>query len=66
VVAVIIHIRNILRMCDTCARQWAKFAQRYSVVAGNQATPLGDGRGGQVRFIFMVGSGKSGAIEIYQ
>jgi hypothetical protein len=66
VVAVIIHIRNILRMCKTCANRWADFAQGYPVIAGGQATPLGlTAEGNRVRFIFMVGSGKSGAIEIY-
>jgi hypothetical protein len=66
VVAVIIHIRNILRMCKTCADRWAEFAQGYSVDARAPATPLGDARGGRVRFVFMVGSGNGGAIEIYQ
>jgi hypothetical protein len=66
VVAVIIHIRNVLRMCSTCAGQWSLFAQTYPVIAGNIATPLGDMLGNQVRFVFMVGSGNGGAIEIYQ
>jgi hypothetical protein len=66
VVAVIIHIRNILRMCQVCARRWEFFTQIYSAVAGNPPTPLGDARGNQIRFIFMVGSGNGGAIEIGQ
>lgn len=65
VVAVIIHIKNILRMCSNCASLWQHFTQLYFVVAGN-GVDLGDRSGGQVRFIFVIGSGNGGAIEIYQ
>jgi hypothetical protein len=66
VVAVIVHIKNMLRMCNQCAACLRDFTQQYSVIAGNNAVDLGDRYAGQVRFIFVVGSGRGGAIEIYQ
>jgi hypothetical protein len=65
VVAVIVHIKNILRMCSQCAACLRNFTQLYLVANGNGAV-LGDGSAGQVRFVFVVGSGRGGAIEIYQ
>jgi hypothetical protein len=65
VVAVIIHIKNMERMCSVCAQHWDNFVMQYLVTSGN-GTFIGDWQGGQVRFIFVVGSGNGGAIEIYQ
>jgi hypothetical protein len=65
VVAVIVHIKNMLRMCSQCAARLRDFTQQYPVANG-PIVGLGDGNAGQIRFVFVVGSGQGGAIEIYQ
>jgi hypothetical protein len=66
VVVVIIHIKNMLRMCSQCAACLRDFTQSYFVTAANNSVSLGNGDAGQVRFIFVIGSGQGDAIEIYQ
>ena len=41
VTAVIIHIKNILRMCSNCASLWQHFTQLYFVAAGNGVEGIG-------------------------